>query len=85
VDDSFPLAEATPGQRVRIYRVGDEEPARLAYLEELGLTPGRLLEVREIRAVDGVVVVEDEAAEILYIGGPLAASVFVWSASEGES
>ena len=85
VDDSFPLAEATPGQRVRIYRVGDEEPARLAYLEELDLTPGRLLEVREIRAVDGVVVVEDEAAEILYIGGPLAASVFVWSASEGES
>jgi DtxR family Mn-dependent transcriptional regulator len=84
-DDSFPLAEATPGQRVRIYRVGDEEPARLAYLEELGLTPGRMLEVREVRALDGVVVVEDEAAEIRSIGGPLAGSVFVWSACEGES
>src|SRR5215212_7097716 len=83
--DSFPLAEATPGQRVRIYRVGDEEPARLAYLEELGLTPGRMLEVREVRALDGVVVVEDEAAEIRSIGGPLAGSVFVWSASEGGS
>jgi DtxR family Mn-dependent transcriptional regulator len=82
-DDSFPLTEATPGQRVRIYRVGDEKPARLAYLEELGLTPGRLLEVRDVRAIDGVVIVEDEAAETHTIGGPLAGSVFVWSASEG--
>jgi len=84
-DDSFPLAEATPGQRVRVYRVGDEEPARLAYLEELGLTPGRLLEVKEVRALDGVVVVEDEAADVRSIGGPLAGSVFVHSASEGGS
>jgi DtxR family transcriptional regulator, Mn-dependent transcriptional regulator len=84
-DDSFPLAEATPGQRVRIYRVGDEEPARLAYLEELGLTPGRLLEVREVRVLDGVVVVEDEAVETRSIGGPLAGSVFVRSASDVES
>jgi DtxR family transcriptional regulator, Mn-dependent transcriptional regulator len=84
-DDSFPLAAATPGQRVRVYRVGDEGPAKLAYLEELGLTPGRLLEVREVRALDGVVVVEDEAAETRSIGGPLAGSVFVRSASEGRS
>ena len=83
-DDSFPLAEATPGQQVRVYRV-DEEPAKLAYLEELGLMPGRLLEVREVRALDGVVVVEDEAAETRSIGGPLAASVYVRSASEGGS
>ena len=84
-DDSFPLAAATPGQQVRVYRVDDEEPAKLAYLEELGLTPGRLLEVREVRAIDGVVVVEDEAAETRSIGGPLAGSVFVRSASEGGS
>ena len=79
------MAEATPGQRVRIYRMGDEEPARLAYLEKLGLTPGRLFEVRDVRALDGVVVVEDEAAETRSIGGPLAGSVFVRSASEGGS
>jgi DtxR family transcriptional regulator, Mn-dependent transcriptional regulator len=84
-DDSFPLAAATPGQQVRVYRVEDEEPAKLAYLEELGLTPGRLLEVRDVRAIDGVVVVEDEAAETRSIGGPLAASVFVRSASESGS
>jgi DtxR family transcriptional regulator, Mn-dependent transcriptional regulator len=84
-DDSFPLAEATPGQQVRIYRVDDEEPAKLAYLEERGLTPGRLFEVREVRALDGVVVVEDEAAGTRSIGGPLAGSIFVRSASEGGS
>jgi DtxR family transcriptional regulator, Mn-dependent transcriptional regulator len=84
-DDSFPLAATTPGQQVRVYRVDDEEPAKLAYLEELGLMPGRLLEVREVRALDGVVVVEDEAAATRSIGGPLAASVFVRSAPEGGS
>ena len=84
-DDSFPLAAATPGQQVRVYRVDDEEPAKLAYLEELGLMPGRLFEVREVRALDGVVVVEDEAAATRSIGGPLAGSVFVRSASEGGS
>src|SRR5215216_7801161 len=83
-DDSFPLATATPGQQVRIYRVGDEEPAKLAYLEEHGLMPGRLLKVKVVRAFDGVVIVEDEDAETCTLGGPLARSVFVRSASEGE-
>jgi DtxR family transcriptional regulator, Mn-dependent transcriptional regulator len=82
-DDSYPLAEATLGQRVRIYRVGDEEPAKLAYLEELGLTPGRLMEVKEVRTVDGVVTVEDAAGETHILGEPLAGSVFVRSASDG--
>ena len=82
LDDSFPLSKATTDQRVRIYRVGDEEAAKLAYLEEHGLTPGRLLEVREVRALDGVVTVETEDGETRSIGGPLAGSVFVRSASE---
>jgi DtxR family transcriptional regulator, Mn-dependent transcriptional regulator len=82
-DDSFPLAAAATGQRVQIYRVGHEESAKLAYLEEHGLTPGRLLEVREVRALDGVVIVEDEDGKTRTLGGPLAGSVFVRSASEG--
>jgi DtxR family Mn-dependent transcriptional regulator len=82
-DDSFPLAAAAAGQRVRIYRVGDEEAAKLTYLEEHGLTPGRVLDVREVRALDGVVTVEDEDGETRTLGGPLAGSVFVRSASEG--
>ncbi len=82
-DDSFPLSAAAAGQRVRIYRVGDEEGAKLAYLEEHGLMPGRLLEVKEVRTVDGVVTVEDEEGETRILGGPLAGSVFVRSVSQG--
>jgi DtxR family Mn-dependent transcriptional regulator len=81
-DDSFPLSAATTGQRVRIYRVGDEEAAKLSYLEEHGLMPGRLLEVREVRAMDGVVTVETEDGETRSLGGPLAVSVFVRSTSD---
>jgi DtxR family Mn-dependent transcriptional regulator len=81
-DDSFPLSVAAAGQRVRIYRVRDEEAAKLAYLEEHGLTPGRLLKVKEVRAVDGVVTVEDAEGETRILGEPLAGSIFVRSASE---
>ena len=81
-DDSFPLSVAAAGQRVRIYRVGDEEAAKLAYLEEHGLMPGRLLKVKDLRAVDGVVTVEDAEGETRILGEPLAGSVFVRSASE---
>ena len=83
-DDSFPLATAATGQRVRIYRVGDEEAEKLAYLEEHGLMPGRLFEVKEVRALDGVVTVEDEDGKAHSIGGPLASSVFVQTISEGD-
>src|SRR5215210_3955665 len=76
-DDSFPLATAATGQRILIYRVSDEEAAKLAYLEEHGLTPGRLLEVKEVRALDGVVTVEDEDGEARSLGNPLASSVYV--------
>ena len=82
-DDSFPLSAAAAGQRVRIYRVGDEEATKLSYLEEHGLMPGRLMEVKEVRTVDGVVTVEDAEGETHILGEPLAGSVFVRSASEG--
>ena len=82
-DDSFSLSAATAGQRVRIYRVVDEEAAKLAYLEEHGLMPGRLLEVKEVRALDGVVTVENEDGETRSFGGPLAGSIYVRSSSEG--
>jgi hypothetical protein len=82
-DDSFPLSKATPGQRVRIYRVGDEEAATLAFLEGSRLVPGRLLEIKEVRTLDGGVTIEDEDGEIHTLGGPLAGSVFVRNATEG--
>jgi DtxR family transcriptional regulator, Mn-dependent transcriptional regulator len=76
-DDSFPLAAAGVGQRVRISRVAHRDAAVLAYLGGRGLVPGRLLAVREVRALDGVVTVEDEDAEPHALGEFLAHSIFV--------
>ena len=78
-DDSFPLGEAVAGQRVRISKVGDDA-SMLDYLGERGLVPGRLLEVREVRGLDGVVTVEDEDGGIHALGESLARSVFVRAA-----
>src|SRR5918997_459868 len=75
-DDSFPLYEAAAGQRVRISKVGDD-PSTLEYLGEHGLVPGRLLSVREVRDLDGVVTVEDADGESHALGEFLARAVFV--------
>ena len=75
-DYSFPLSEAEPGQRIRISKVGDD-PSTLDYLGERELVPGRLLYVREVRDLDGVVTVEDEDGGAHSLGEPLARAVFV--------
>ena len=82
-DDSFALGEAEAGQRVRISKVGDEASV-LAYLGERGLVPGRLLKVREVRTLDGVVTVEDEDGHTHALGESLARSVFVRSTSDED-
>ena len=79
-DDSFPLSEAAAGQRVRVSKVGDE-PSTLDYLGEHGLVPGRLLSVREVRELDGVVIVEDEDGGSHALGEALARAVFVRAAA----
>jgi DtxR family Mn-dependent transcriptional regulator len=76
-DDSFPLSEAVAGRRLRISKVRDEDAEMLDYLGDRNLVPGRLLTVREVRALDGVVMVEDEEAEVYALGEPLARYVFV--------
>jgi DtxR family Mn-dependent transcriptional regulator len=78
-DDSFPLGEAAAGQRVRISKVSDDA-SMLDYLGEHGLVPGRLLKVREVRGLDGVVTVEDEEGGTHALGESLARSVFVRAA-----
>jgi DtxR family transcriptional regulator, Mn-dependent transcriptional regulator len=77
VDDSFTLSQAVAGQRLRISKVRDEDAAMLDYLGERNLVPGRWLSIREVRALDGVVIVEDEEAEVYALGEPLARSIFV--------
>ena len=76
-DDSFPLSGAVAGRRVRIYKVSDESIPTLDYLGEHGLVPGRLLNVKEVRALDGVITVEDEDGDSHALGESLARSVFV--------
>jgi hypothetical protein len=56
-----------------------EDSAALIYLGEHGLIPGRLLSVKEVRALDGVVTVEDEDGIAHPLGSPLARSLFVQS------
>jgi DtxR family transcriptional regulator, Mn-dependent transcriptional regulator len=75
-DDSFPLGGAVAGQRVRISKVSDDV-SMLGYLGERKLVPGRLLSVREVRLLDGVVTVEDEDGESHALGESLAGSIFV--------
>jgi DtxR family Mn-dependent transcriptional regulator len=76
-DDSFPLSQAVAGRRLRIAKVRDEDAEMLDYLGDRNLVPGRLLTVREVRALDGVVIVEDDEAEVYALGEPLARYVFV--------
>jgi DtxR family Mn-dependent transcriptional regulator len=77
VDDSFTLSRASAGQRLRIAKVRDEDAAMLDYFGDRNLVPGRWLTVREVRAIDGVVIVEDEESEVYALGDPLARSIFV--------
>jgi len=80
-DDSFPLSEASAGQRVCISKVSDDDASMLDHLGDHGLVPGRLLSVREVRELDGVVTVEDEDGGSHALGGPLARAVFVRAAA----
>jgi DtxR family Mn-dependent transcriptional regulator len=77
VEESFTLSQAVADQRVRISKVRDEDAAILDYLGDRNLVPGRRLSVREVRALDGVVTVEDEESEVYALGEPLARSIFV--------
>jgi DtxR family Mn-dependent transcriptional regulator len=81
-DGSFPLVAADVGQRVLIARVGHESGPLLTYLGERGLVPGRLLTVEEVRALDGVITVEDEDGTTHSLGAPLAEALFVRAAPE---
>lgn len=80
-DDSRPLSESKGGQRILISRVSNEYAPTLTYLWERGLVPGRLLDVKEVRDVDGVVAVEDEDGGCHSLGDTLASSIFVRSTS----
>jgi DtxR family Mn-dependent transcriptional regulator len=83
-DHSRPLTDAQAEERVVVSRVENRDPAVLSYLREHGLVPGSLLTVREARAIDGVVTVEDEEGNSFSLGNPLASSIFILSPAKIE-
>lgn len=78
-DYSFPLSEAKAGWKVRIFKVRDDDGEVLHYLGERGFFPGKRLVVKEVRALDGVVTVEDQDGKSHSLGETLARSVSVQS------
>ena len=83
-EGDLPLSEAAAGGRVLISRVRDEDGRLLDYLAERGITPGKHFGVREARALDGVVTVEDEGGDRYPLGRAVSASIFVRDSSEGN-
>ena len=79
---SKPLSESEAGQRVHIIRVSDESASVLNHLGERGLIPGRVLRVKEVRSLDGVVTVEDEGGDEHPLGEALARAIFVQAIAE---
>ncbi len=76
--ESVTLNEVALGLAVQIRSVPDGDPARLRYLETLGLVPGALITVRERAPFDGPTTVSVESggdAEV--IGSDLADGIFV--------
>jgi len=78
------LSEAEARRSVLISRVRDEDGRILDYLAERGIVPGKHLAVKEARAVDSVVIVEDEEGHRHPLGRRVSASIFVRKSSEGN-
>jgi DtxR family transcriptional regulator, Mn-dependent transcriptional regulator len=81
LDYSHPLDDTRVGEQVRISQITNRDTSVLTYLGERGLVPGKLLEVKEVRDVDEVVVVEDENGTPHSLGKPLTISILVQSTS----
>ena len=74
------LAEVSPGERLRVRRVEDEDAERLRYLAELGIRPGARVRILDKAPFDGPITLwVDEAGggAARAIGVTLAAQVFV--------
>jgi DtxR family transcriptional regulator, Mn-dependent transcriptional regulator len=73
------LSEQPAGASVVVARVGDQEPAKLRYLAELGLVPGAMVDVLTRLPFDGPLHLRIGAREET-IGFDLAATIFIQAA-----
>jgi len=60
-----PLADLSSGSRATVREIGDTDARRLARWKELGLIPGALVTMREVRALDGVREVEIQGRRVV--------------------
>lgn len=70
------LAQAEPGQRVRILNVAEEDPSLLSYVADLGLLPGVQVYVAERSPVGGVLTIRVGEREHA-IGSEVARQIYV--------
>lgn len=70
------LSDVGVGEHVRVQRVGDRDGEQLRYLAELGITPGRRVEVLSRAPFDGPISVRVGRA-VRSIGPTLARQIFV--------
>ncbi len=75
-DPLIALASVEPGSRVSIQRVGDRDPSQLRYLAELGITPGRQVDVLDRAPFDGPISLRIGRAT-RSIGAGLASQILV--------
>ncbi|MBV9454681.1 MAG: hypothetical protein JOZ19_11280 [Rubrobacter sp.] len=52
------------------------------HLGKRGLIPGRMLGIKQVRTLDGVVTIEDEGGEEHSLGKSLAQAIFVQAITE---
>jgi DtxR family transcriptional regulator, Mn-dependent transcriptional regulator len=76
------LADAEPGTRVRIERVGDRDAPRLRYLAELGIRPGTHVEIVARAPFDGPITLR-VGRKAHVIGTSLAKGILVTCADRG--
>ena len=75
-DPLIALVSVEPGSRVSIQRVGDRDPSQLRYLAELGITPGRQVDVLDRAPFDGPISLRIGRAT-RSIGAGLASQILV--------
>jgi len=84
VDESgATLGECEEGETVLVKRVRDRDPEELAYLDEVGVTPGTTLVVTEVAPI-GMVTVELESGDTVSLPDGIAAAIFVEATDESR-
>ncbi len=76
LDDSMPLSALRPGTTATIQRVQASEPQLLRYLEELGLTPGVHIEVKEYSPYDHNLTIK-AGRKLFVLGLSITSKIFV--------